>query len=163
MKISNRVKRTLSISTLLMRETPTPSQIKGTGTLKEITITGVDFKIRGDTEGVEVAEIEVNKVNTAIGIKIENQIPIDNGDSTIMALVTAIKTIQAVPEMRVTTIIITEGIIIIIQEEATGATLRAGVAIETLSQTIGPHPHLTLINTVRFAIKQVIYLMNVLL
>ena len=52
MKIFNRVRRTLSISILLMRETPTPSQIKGTGTLKEITITGVDLKIRGDTEGV---------------------------------------------------------------------------------------------------------------
>ena len=108
---------------------------------------------------VEVAETEVNKANTVIGIKIEIQIPIDNGDSKITVLVTAIKIIEAVPEMRVTTIIITEGITI--QEEVIGATLRAGVVIETLSQLIDPHPHLTLINTVRFAIKQVICLMNV--
>ena len=159
MKIFNRVRRTLSINILLMRETPTPSQIKGTGTPKGITITGVDLKIRGDTEGVEIAETEVNKANMVTGIKIEIQIPIDNGDSKIMVLVTVIKVIEAVPEMRVTTIIITEGIII--QEEAIGATLRVGVAIETFNQMTDPHPYLTLINTVRFAIKQVICLTNV--
>ena len=141
-----------------MREIKAPKVMKGMGAHREITITGVDFRISEDIEGVEVAEIEVNRTNIITDLKIKIMITIGNGDrKTIQAIIA--KVTEGVREMMVAAIATIE--VIMVREEEIEEILKTGATVEIHKLQKGLPPHLILTNIVKFVTKRGICLMSV--
>ena len=153
-----KAKANLVINIPWMREIKAPKVMRGMGAHREITTIGVDFRISEDIEGVEVAEIEVNRTNIITDLKIEIMITIGNGDRKIIQAIIA-KVTEGVREMTVAAITTIE--VIMVREEEIEEILKTGAAVEIYKLQKDLPPHLTLTNIVKFVTKRGICLMSV--